>query len=110
MTGATCSAGTCASGTFVGMVNVGNLYMSTDPFSEHNTRCAAAYAGSRQCTRADVDRTMQYSTICAAGTAHIIVNDMGRFQSGYGWYYMCRGCSSGQWDTICNGQLVPCCR
>jgi hypothetical protein len=96
------------------MINVGNLYMHTDPFTEHNAMCAARFAGSHQCTQADVDRTRQYAAICAAGTAHIIANDGGRYAAGYGWYYLCYQCPSGwsgtPWQTLCNGQPVPCCR
>ncbi|MBN8558700.1 MAG: hypothetical protein J0L74_13690 [Burkholderiales bacterium] len=91
-------------------MNVGNLYMQMDPFTEHNNRCNAMYPGSHQCRREEVDRLMQYSTICGAVGSYAIVNDMGRYQSGYGWYYMCWSCGANRWDAICNGQPVPCCR
>ena len=112
--GAACVAGVCRGSAFVGTINVGNLYTDADPFTEHNVMCAAAYAGSHQCTQADVDNLAQYSTICAAGVGYIIVNDQGLFTPGTGWLYDCYQCPSGwsgtPWQQECNGQPVPCCR
>ncbi len=112
-TGDTCTAGVClGSGRYVGTVSVGDLYMSTDPFALHNAACARTYAGSHQCTYAEVTSGSLQSAICAAVGSYIIVNDgapLAVYRAGYGWLYYCYACSGGTWAAICNGQPVPCC-
>jgi cysteine-rich repeat protein len=100
-----------AAGTYVGTVNVGNLYQRRDALTEHNRRCAAQYSGSHQCTRAELERYNNWGRVCSDGNnGHVIVNDNPRWANGYGYYYQCRACNGGSWGQICNGQPVPCCR
>jgi len=95
----------------VGTVNVGNHYQDPDPFTFHNAACNTAYAGSHQCTYAEVTTFSLQAAICARGVGYIIVNDMSlaNHVTGYGWLYDCDSCANGTWGAICNGQPVPCC-